>query len=304
MSTTDVITSKSELQTLLQPWVATLRQRSANTARSYEQAVSNFLDQLPDKGPIGPEQIAAYLDSLSGLAPATRAHHISAVKSYLRFGQRQGAVATSILDYLVRPRVTVTSFNRYLTLEELVRLIAAARELGPRAYAAVMLMAGTGVRVEEAATTVWRDLFRDPQGRLGLRVLGKGSKERVVAIREEDVFAALVALHGSDKLDARDTTPLLPSRLGRAYTTRGLRKLIVTAGELAKLDKHVSPHWLRHTHGTLAALGPNGDGRGGASAFAIQASLGHARLETSQRYVHWARGLEETSVSSLPSFTG
>jgi integrase/recombinase XerD len=188
-----------------------------------------------------------------------------------------------------------SSFNRYLDLSELQRVVAAARELGPRAFAAVMLLAGTGVRVEEAATAARRDLFRDPQGRLGLRVIGKGSKKRVVAVRD-DVFAALVALHGADRLDAQDTTPLLRSRLGRAYTTRGLRKLIVETGERAQLDKHVSPHWLRHTHGTLAALG-------GASAFAIQASLGHARLETSQRYVHWARGLEETSVSSLPSFS-
>ncbi len=138
-----------------------------------------------------------------------------------------------------------------------------------------------------------RDLFEDPEGRLGLRVVGKGGKERVVRIRD-DLFSVLSALRGSDALDARDRSPLLPSSRGTAYSTRGLHKLVSQATEQGGVHKPVSPHWLRHTHATLAASG-------GASAVVIQASLGHSRLETSQRYIHWARGLEETTVDSLPA---
>jgi site-specific recombinase XerD len=103
-------------------------------------------------------------------------------------------------------------------------------------------------------------------------------RHHAVRVRD-DVFAALAALHGSERLDAKDTSPLLPDSRQTAYTTRGLYKLVVESAQSAELDKPVSPHWLHHSHATLAALG-------GASAFAIRASLGHSRLETSQRYAH------------------
>jgi len=53
------------------------------------------------------------------------------------------------------------------------------------------------------------------------------------------------------------------------------------------------PDWLRNTFGTLAALGR-------AGAFSIQESMGHAHITTSQRYVHWARGLADSAAHKLP----
>lgn len=283
---------KAEIEPLFRPWLSTLKMRSENTARSYETALDRFFAILGDQ--ITPADMSAYLDSLDGLAPGSKAHHISAVRSFLKFCQRQGAVAQSLLDFLVRPRVTVTSFNRYLTVEEAQQLAQTAKVMSPKHHAVILLLLGTGLRVGEAVSVCWRDLFLDPEGRLGLRVVGKGNKERVVRVRE-DVWQALVALHGSDALNATDTTPLLPSKLGKAFTTRGLHKLMTKVVYEAGLDKPASPHYLRHTHATLAALG-------GASVFAIKDSLGHSQLETSQRYVHWAKGLSETTVDSLPAF--
>lgn len=285
-------TTADALAALLPTWRSTLRVRSEETARGYSHAASRFLAHL-DAGRVDADAIGRYLDSLTGLAPASRGHHVSAVRSFLRFAQSQGILDRGPLELLVRPRVAVTSYGRYLDEHELRRLVAAAADLGPRHFASVMLLAGTGLRVAEAAGATWRDLFRDPDGRLGLRIVGKGSKERVVKIRA-DVFAALVvALHGANHLDQRDTRPLLPNSRDTHYTTRGIHKLVAQAVEASGIRKRVSPHWLRHTHATLAAAN-------GASAFVIQNGLGHARLETSARYVHLARGLEETTVDALP----
>jgi len=293
MGNLQAVNESANLARLLEIWASGLRSRSPHTARSYHHAVRRFLDRLGEK--LIEEDVAEYLDSLGDLAPASRAHHISAVRSFLKFAQGQGAIDRSPVDLLVRPRVTVTSLQRYLDEGELKQLVAAAKKLSPRHHAVVMLLAGTGIRVGEASGASWRDLFRDPDGRLGLRVLGKASKERVVKIRD-DVFQALAALHGADKLDARDTRPLLPSSPTRSYSQQGLWKLISEAVVVAGIDKPASPHWLRHTHATLAA-------HGGASAFEVRDALGHARLETSQRYVAAARGLEKTTVDSLPAFT-
>ena len=95
------------------------------------------------------------------------------------------------------------------------------------------------------------------------------------------------------KLDGRDRTSLLAGRANRPYTTTGLHRLVAKAAKLASIDKPVSPHWLRHSFATLAAVG-------GAPPYQLQANLGHARLETSQRYVHWAKGLADSAVDRLP----
>ena len=65
------------------------------------------------------------------------------------------------------------------------------------------------------------------------------------------------------------------------------------AAQAAGIDKPLSPHWLRHTFGTLTALG-------GANVFQIQQDMGHAQITTSQRYVHWARGLADSAAHRLP----
>lgn len=273
-------------------WIAGLESRSPNTARSYRYAVERFLQHL-EGGEFTNETVSGYLRSLTDLAASSRAHHISAVRSFLKWSRYQGILDERPEHLLVRPRVTVTSYGRYLTVNELRLLVDAAASLSPRHHAAAVTLALTGLRVSELVRAEWRDLFQDPEGRIGLRVLGKGDKERVIRVRD-DLMEVLSALHGSGDLNAKDRTPLIPSSRAGPYSTRGVHKLVVQATEAAGIDKPVSPHWLRHSHATLAAAG-------GAPAVVIQASLGHARLETSQRYIHWARGLEETTVDSLPS---
>jgi site-specific recombinase XerD len=285
--------SATELRPLLRPWLAALRQRSEHTARNYEVACRRFLDELGERE-VDPQAIADYLDSLRGLAPGSRAAHISAVRSFLKLAQDQGVIERSPRELLVRPRVAITSYGRFLNVDEIRAVVAAARELGPLHEAIVLLLAGTGLRVSEAAGAEWRDLFHDPAGRLGLRVVGKSGKERVVKIRG-DVFAAIVRLHGSDELDASDRMPLFPSPRGGAYSSWSLWAKFRGAVGKSGITKPASPHWARHSHATLAAAG-------GSTAFEIMGALGHAKLETSQRYVHMATGLERTTVDALPAF--
>ena len=230
------------------------------------------------------------------IAAGSRAAKISGVRSFLKVAQELGLVDKSPRDFLIRPNVAITSYGRYLQLDELRALTAAARELGPVHYATVVTLAGTGMRVSELAKAEWRDLYRDPAGRLGLRIRhGKGGKERVVKVLDP-VFAALVALHGSDRMDASDRSPLIPRSNGAPWGVWSLWRKVKEASQKAALAKPCSPHWLRHTAATLSAAG-------GASAYEIQWSLGHAKLETSARYVHAALGLEKTMLDSLPAFT-
>jgi integrase/recombinase XerD len=286
-------------ETIVSEWEASLRAQSPHTARSYAEAVRRFLAEV--RKPITKLTVrdgAAYVGSLAdgGLSRASVAHHISAVRSFLRHCQGLGLIPQTPLDAMRRPRVAITSMNRYLTEDEANRLVKAAGEVSPRARVAVAVMLLTGVRVAELAQAEWRHLFADPHGNIGLLVLGKGNKERAVAIRpdlwkliREDRQRRGLA----DGLSAKDRTPLLADRRATRYSTVGIWKLVRAAAERAGIDKPLSPHWLRHTFGTLAALG-------GASPFQIQQDMGHAQITTSQRYVHWARGLEDSAAHAIP----
>jgi len=153
----------------------------------------------------------------------------------------------------------------------------------------------TGLRVSELAQAEWRHVFKDPQGNIGLLVQGKGGRERIVALRDdlwEFVRKDRRRRGLADSLDARDRSPLVADRRGTPYSAVGLWKVVKKATGAAGIDKDVSPHWLRHSFGTLAALG-------GANVFQIQAALGHAQITTSQRYVHWARGLSDSAVHQI-----
>lgn len=279
-----------------QAFIESLRARSQHTARSYGYCIRRFTTMVGKPlEELTVADAAAYLASLDGLSPASRAHHISAVRSFLRFLQGQGVIPTHPLDVLRRPRVAITSMTRYLAQEEAEQLLRGARMVSWPCYLACAVMLLTGLRVGEVAQAQWRHLFRDPEGRLGLLVVGKGGKERIVKVRD-DLFRLLCRereLRGlPTDLDGRDTAPLVASRGGRPYHTRTLHKLVARAAKKAQLKKPVSPHWLRHSFATAAALG-------GAPAFEIQQDLGHARLETSQRYVHWAVGLKESAVDKV-----
>src|SRR5438093_476120 len=170
-------------------FVQSLRVRSEHTARSYAFCIDRFI-QAVDKpvAALGITDAARYLATLDGLSPASKAHHISAVRSFLRFLQSQGVIATTPLDVLRRPRVAITSMTRYVTLEEAERLLAAAADVSWPCYLSVAALLLTGLRVSELAQAQWRHLFRDPEDRLRLLVVGQGGKERVVKVRD-DLFA-------------------------------------------------------------------------------------------------------------------
>jgi integrase/recombinase XerD len=277
---------------VLSEWCATLRVASRHTARTYEQSVRRFLraSGKPLKR-LGPRDASRYAPALAeeGLSRATIAHHVSAVRSFIRYGQDLGAIRPGVLPLLKRPRVPETHLNRFLRKAEAEDLLAAAADMEASAHLGILLMLTTGVRVAELAQAEWRHLFADEDGNIGLLIYGKGGKERIVAVRPEVWGRLCVDRRRRDlpsALSGTDATPLIVSRRGARYTSSGIWKMVRRVARRSGLDKPVSPHWLRHTFGTLAAYG-------GASPFQIQLDMGHAQLVTSQRYIHVAFALSD-----------
>ena len=175
-------------------------------------------------------------------------------------------------------------------------MLDAARRNGPISYAVIALLLGAGLRRAELHDASWSDLFDDGAGRIGLRVIGKGGKSRVVKVRQ-DLWRFLRAWRRSrglpDEPDPSDTSPLVIGRDGTRLSIRAIHDRIKVASRAAGIRKPVSAHWLRHSFATIAL-------QGGASIAQVRDALGHASLSTTSIYIHQALGLEDGAPDHLP----
>lgn len=142
------------------------------------------------------------------------------------------------------------------------------------------LLYAAGLRVSELVGLRLQDIHLDAGF---VRVMGKGSKERVVPIgqfaREKTLFYLDNAR--SRLLAGRASPFLFPALAGRPITRQGFWKLLRRYAEAAGLAKRVTPHSLRHSFASHLL-------EGGADLRAVQVMLGHADIATTQIYTHVA----------------
>jgi integrase/recombinase XerC len=273
-------------------WLAGQRRAAEATVVNYGRDVAGFLGFLtthlgaePDRealGALSQADLRAWLAHLAGqgLAPASRARALSAVRGFFRFLARTGGPLNPAAAALSAPRRRAP-IPRALAVEEAVTVTeeisedAAEPWVTARDAAVAALLYGAGLRIAEALSLT-RAEAPLPGSEAGLRVRGKGGKERVVpvlpAVRER--VAAYLALC-PHRLGRND--PLFVGVRGAALNQRQVRAAMITLRRRLGLPDHATPHALRHSFATHLLAG-------GADLRAIQDLLGHASLSTTQRY--------------------
>jgi integrase/recombinase XerD len=274
------------------------RGAARNTLDAYRRDLDDFAAFLDRAGKslatAKPTDIGAYLRSLSqaGLAPASRARRLSAIRQLFRFLAAEGAIAEDPAAGLTGPK-KARSLPKTLSVAEVDRLIEAARRRTEntqgrehvralRLNALIETLYATGLRATELVTLPRSVLTGD--GRV-LTIKGKGGRERIVPLTP----AARAALdrylnvgRGEDGLAAMVRTKwLFASRSAQGHLTRqrlgqDLKELAMEAG----LDPdRVSPHVLRHAFASHLL-------DRGADLRSVQQLLGHADISTTQIYTH------------------
>lgn len=253
-----------------------LHGRSPHTQRAYRADVERFLafcGKPLRQVTLG--DLQAWADQLEaqGLAAATRARALSAVKSLLAWAHRAGLLPVNVGAALRPPAVRQRLAERILPEEAVQRMLALTRE--PRDQALLRLLYGAGLRVSEACGLNWRDVQPREDGTGQVTVWGKGAKERTVRV-STTTWRALQALrrpeHGPDD-------PVFRSRKGRRLSTVQAWRIIREAARRAGIEAPVSPHWLRHAPASHAL-------DHGAPIHLVQSTLGHASVATTGRYLH------------------
>jgi integrase/recombinase XerC len=289
----------------LSAFIASLEARDASphTRRSYSTAVGQYLDWLaaiPDADWTRPPRrlLRSYLAELDrrGLARSSVASRLAALRSFYRYGRRQGWVPGDPWAAVVTPR-RGARLPRVMEVDDVERLLdvvpgSAATTGAPEARATAIELRdraiietayAAGLRISELAGARIGDL--DP-ARGEIRVLGKGRKERVGMLGGPARDALVRYLEdGRPHLaaGAPSTDALLLNARGGALGVRGIRLRIDRLIARADLPDRTSPHTLRHSFASHLL-------EGGADLRVVQELLGHASLATTQVYTHVSPG--------------
>lgn len=218
--------------------------------------------------------------SHEGLSARSIARALNAVRMFYRYLVAEKIVAEDPTAQIRSPR-TLKSLPRYLTLEEVDRLLAAPdpqSPLGLRDAAMVELLYATGLRVSELVSLRLRDINLEAGY---LRCVGKGSKERLVPLGRQAAQRLRVYLDGARPAILRGAShpALFLNNRGRGMSRQGLWKILKKYGRAAGLRGKLSPHVLRHSFATHLL-------ERGADLRSVQVMLGHADISTTQIYTH------------------
>ncbi len=215
-----------------------------------------------------------------GLSGATIRRNVSALRTWFRVLLAEGLVQHDPTERLETPARWRT-LPEVLTVDEVLRLLVAPGLDEPLAFrdrAMLELAYGAGLRVSEWITLAIRDVLLEESL---VRVMGKGSKERLVPIGRSAIGALAVYMRELRPVLERGAGEgiLFLNARGAPLTRMGawkiLRKYVTKAG----IERHVSPHTLRHSFATHLL-------EGGADLRAVQEMLGHADIATTQLYTH------------------
>ena len=272
----------------------TVRGASAHTVRAYATDLAEFLQgvaadhdgRLPALGCIDSSVIRAHLARLHGKnASSTVARKLSTLRSFFRHQLERGAIEGDPTGAIRSPRKSV-DLPVVLGIDALFALLDApdpATAQGARDQAILELLYGSGLRVSEL-TGLDVDAL-DLQQNL-VRVLGKGSKERIVPFggRARGARERWLGLRGSLRkashpVPAADQGALFLNRYGGRLSARSVARMLDKHIQAVAIQLAVSPHALRHSFATHMM-------DAGADLRHIQELLGHVSLSTTQRYTH------------------
>ncbi len=268
------------------------RNASPQTVRAYRGDISAFLKwceresvDVLDATHREVRRFLAYLDQ-ARYSRRTVNRRLSAIKSFYRWLVVEGTVESSPAEVLQGPKQG-KPLPRAVHRHEMDRLLSVAlegkrpeeatpQELRDRAI--LELLYASGLRVSEAAGLRLSGL--DLHERL-VRVMGKGSKERIVPLHATACKALddYLRLGRSALLGSGSSEAVFVSARGNDMSANAIRIVFKQALRKAGLDESLSPHAMRHSFATDLLAG-------GADLRSVQEMLGHSSLSTTQVYTH------------------
>lgn len=274
---------------------------SINTLDAYEHDLDkllNFLDgcgvHVLDVELSDLQHFAAGLHDI-GIGPRSQCRILSGVRTFYKFLVIDGYLEQDPSELLESP-VIGEHLPEFLTPAEVDRLkdsIDLSKPEGHRNRAIIEVLFSCGLRVSELVNLKLSQMYREEEF---VRVLGKGSKERLVpisplALREIDNYWPW---RSELNIKPGEEDYLFLNRRGAHLTRTMILIMLKEQALMAGIKKTISPHTLRHSFATALL-------EGGADLRVIQALLGHESIGTTEIYTHISRQtLRDTILEHHP----
>lgn len=294
---------KSEIKSFLE-YLKNELNYSDNTIHSYENELRKFNQYISKKQynylDLKKEQIREYLKFLDELQykNASVARNLSALRSFYRYLVIQEKIGKNIFNSIQNPKLEKKLPN-YLSEIDMDKILSFDKISGykrdiytTRDLLIMELLYDTGCRVNELVNIKLKDI---DVAEKSIRVLGKGSKERIVYFGEYTIETLEKYLEERlEILEERKSDYLLVSKESGSLTTRRISQIIDSIIKLVAIKNKVTPHTLRHTFATHML-------NHGADLRSVQELLGHSSLSTTQIYTHVSNNrLREVYLKAHP----
>jgi integrase/recombinase XerD len=262
------------------------RNMSGNTLDAYQRDLRKLLDYLEREQKSVRDVELADLEHFSaglhdiGIHPRSQCRILSGVRSFFKFLQLDGYRDDDPTELLESPQIG-DHLPEVLTTEEVDRLEASidlSKWEGHRNRAIIEVLFSCGLRVSELVNLKLSDLYLDEEY---VRVMGKGSKERLVPISHKAIDELKYWFYDRNLMNIKpgEEDFVFLNRRGAHLTRTMILIMIKTQAKEAGIQKTISPHTLRHSFATALL-------EGGADLRFIQALLGHEDIGTTEIYTH------------------
>jgi integrase/recombinase XerD len=284
-------------------YLAIERGLSGNTFEAYLSDVGKLRKFIEERYPaISPvavkaDMIAAFvMDIASRYEARTQARIISGIKSFYGFLVYSDRVDEDPTVLIEAPKIG-TKLPVVLTVDEIDAIVSAidlSKPEGHRNKAIIETLYGCGLRVSELVGLRISNIYFDEKF---VKVIGKGSKERIVPINDKALSAINIYLeHYRKNLNIKKGNEdiLFLNRRGAQLTRFMINAIVKDLAEKAGIHKNVTPHTFRHSFATHLV-------EGGADLRAVQEMLGHESILTTEIYTHLDRNfLRKTIMEHHP----
>ena len=263
---------------------------SKNSVEAYSTDLRRYFDFLRREKSLGPsgsdtELILRHLIALrdAGMGARSRARHLVTIRGFYRFLVQEREIVSDPSRLLDLPKCGL-KLPDVLTVTEVEKLLATPNSkttLGARNAAMLELIYAAGLRVSELINLKLIDINLEAGF---VRVMGKGSKERLVPMGTHAIGKIQNYLTKARpvQLKGQGSPYLFVARAGKPMTRQGFWKLLRQIALAAGISKTVTPHSLRHSFASHLL-------DGGVDLRAVQVMLGHVDIATTQIYTHVAR---------------
>ena len=252
---------------------------SKNTIKAYDNDLNKLLEFKNNLLSINNKDIKEFIKKSNNLSTKTSAHRLTVINSFYNYLLSENIISINPCYSINMPKIP-SKLPEVLSEEEVDKLldINLVDKYSYRNKAMLELLYATGMRASELTNLKLNNIDLDS---CIVRIMGKGSKERIVPINDTTIKYLNIYINNYKKkiLNKKDSEYLFISNALKPITRQGLFKIIKKECIRAGIKKNVYPHILRHSFATHLL-------NHGANIRIIQELLGHEDITTTEIYTH------------------